>query len=283
MFCHYARLGGHNLRYGPYSQNLRGFWWEKEKEGLPTQTLDLNEFKSFKEIPVPVGQPAKPVTNRQRIKIYEERGTGRVVDDPRLEIKWKPIDKVAARVVAKAKWHDQPPPSPPKFNNMPGEKQDAVTSAVRQGRVTTKVGLTDEGYRETFFEAHSADGAMIDIHEGEVKKKIKTTEELTERARELTATIDYLATELKGPWSEFQEFIKSALGTVREQRIAMGSETRLLMGSLKEVRQFFLEETYETEIRRLSEFIDLCERLKTLKDCGFLDTVADTMLKLNGD
>jgi len=59
-----------------------------------------NEFKSFKEISIPVGESVKPVTNRERIKIYEERGTGRVVDDPRLEVKWKPIDKIAARVVA---------------------------------------------------------------------------------------------------------------------------------------------------------------------------------------
>jgi hypothetical protein len=86
---------------------------------------------------------------------------------------------------------------------------------------------------------------------------------------------------MREPWQEYQGFIKSALGSVREQRIAIGSETRLLMGALKEVRQFFLEESYETEIRRLHEFIDLCERLQSLKESGFLDTVADTILKLN--
>jgi hypothetical protein len=53
------------------------------------------------------------------------------------------------------------------------------------------------------------------------------------------------------------------------------------MGALKEVRQFFLEESYETEIQRLHEFIDLCERLQALKESGFLDIVADTMLKLD--
>lgn len=243
----------------------------------------MNEFKSLKQISIPVGQPAKPVPNRQKVKIYEERGTGRVVDDPRLEIDWKPIDKVAARVVAPAKWCHQPPPPPPKFvtKNMP-EKNDSVRSGpLREGRIKTKVALTEEGYRDTFYELGSADAAMVDVHEGETKKKIKVTEELTERARDLTAAISYLTTELKGPWEGFQESIKSALTTIREQRIAMGSETRLLMGSLKEVRQFFLDETYETEIARLSEFIDLCERLKALKESGFLDTVADTILRLD--
>jgi hypothetical protein len=241
-----------------------------------------DELKSLKEIPIPVRQPVKPVENRQRIKIYEARGTGRVVDDPRLEINWQPIDEVAARVVAPAKWYDQPPPPPPKFptKKLMNEKSEPLENTGSK-RITTKVKLTEEGYRDVHFDRNSADAAMIDHHETETKKKIKTTEELTERARELTATIDYLVTEIKGPWSEFQEFIKSALTTVREQRIAMGSETRLLMGSLKEVRQFFLEEAYETEIQRLSEFIDLCERLKALKESGFLDTVADTILRLD--
>jgi hypothetical protein len=240
-----------------------------------------NEFKSLKDIPAPVKQPAEPIPNRQRIKIYEERGMGRVVDDPRLEINWKPIDKVAARVVAPAKYYHQPPQPPPKFLTKPmPEKTDSIKSTGGT-RITTRTGLNEDGSRETLYERNSADAAMLDHHESETKKKIKTTEELTERARELTATIDYLVTEIRGPWAEFQEFIKSALTTVREQRIAMGSETRLLMGSLKEVRQFFLEESYETEIRRLSEFIDLCERLKALKESGFLDTVADTILKLN--
>ena len=240
-----------------------------------------NEFKSFKEISIPVGESVKPVTNRERIKIYEERGTGRVVDDPRLEVKWKPIDKIAARVVAPAQWCHQPPPPPPKFERklMP-ETGDSLQS---QGptRIKTKTKINEEGYRETLYDLHSTSVAAVDEHEHAIKKQVKTYEDLTEKVRELTATVDYLATEMGGPWGEFQGLMKSALGTVREQRIALGSETRLLMGSLKEVRQFFLEETYETEIRRLSEFIDLCERLKSLKESGFLDVVADTMLALN--
>jgi len=240
-----------------------------------------NELKSLKQIPIPVRQPAKPIEPRQRIKIYQENGTGRVVDDPRLKINWKPIDKVAARVVAPAKWCDKPPRVPPKFQikSMP-EKSNSIQSTGGT-RIKTKTMLGSDGFRETLYDKDSADAAILDAHEIEIKKKIKTTEELTERARELTATIEYLVTEIKGPWAEFQEFIKSAIVTTREQRIAMGSETRLLMGSLKEVRQFFLEETYETETQRLSEFIDLCERLKALKESGFLDVIADTMLSLN--
>lgn len=247
----------------------------------------MNEFKSLKQIPVPVGQPAKPVTNRQKIKIYQERGTGRVVDDPRLEIKWKPIDKVAARVVAPATGYNQPPVPPPKFEPKPKRmpvNQKVPEDHLGQGgtsRVKTKTQLTEDGYRETMMDMNSLAPAAIEEHERTVKKGIKASEELLEKSRDVIASIDYLASELRGPWAEFQKSIKEALTTVREQRLALGSETRMLMGSLKEVRQFFLEDSYETEIQRLHEFIDVCERLKALKESGFLDSIADTILKLD--
>jgi hypothetical protein len=53
-----------------------------------------------------------------------------------------------------------------------------------------------------------------------------------------------------------------------------------VVNALKDVRQFFLGPDYEREQKRLVEFVDLCERLKRLKDSGFLDTVADTMIRL---
>lgn len=247
----------------------------------------MNEFKSFKQIPVPVGQPAKPVSNRDKIKIYQERGTGRVVDDPRLEIKWKPIDKVASRVVAAATGYNKPPRPAPIFNpkpppnNMPAPKEETAIHTPGAGRLKTKTQLTEDGHRETMIDLESLAPAALDEHERTVKKGAKAAEELLEKSRDVIASIDYLASEIRGPWTDFEQYVKQALTTVREQRIALGSETRLLMGALKEVRQFFLDSTYETEIQRLHEFIDVCERLKAMKDSGFLDNIADTILKLD--
>jgi hypothetical protein len=53
------------------------------------------------------------------------------------------------------------------------------------------------------------------------------------------------------------------------------------MTALGDVRQFFLEDDYKKEIARLHEFIDLCERLKALKEEGLLDAVSDIILKLS--
>ena len=59
------------------------------------------------------------------------------------------------------------------------------------------------------------------------------------------------------------------------------TEVAAMLKPLEDVRQFFLGKDHEAEVARLREFVDLCERLQKLKQSGFLDTVADTMLKLS--
>ena len=51
---------------------------------------------------------------------------------------------------------------------------------------------------------------------------------------------------------------------------------------MADVRKFFLEKEHVTEIERLREFIQLCERFKALKDAGVLDVITDAILKLEG-
>lgn len=80
--------------------------------------------------------------------------------------------------------------------------------------------------------------------------------------------------------NDFDRITKSAQQSVRSSRMNIVSECAHVVGALKDVRQFFLGPDYEREQKRLSDFVDLCERLKVLKDSGFLDTVADTMLRL---
>ena len=48
----------------------------------------------------------------------------------------------------------------------------------------------------------------------------------------------------------------------------------------KEIRKFFMDDEHEKQIARLKEFVEVCERLNELKNSGFLDSVANTILKL---
>ena len=50
---------------------------------------------------------------------------------------------------------------------------------------------------------------------------------------------------------------------------------------LRDVREFFLGREYDQQMARLTEFVELCERLEKLKESGFLDSVAETMLRLD--
>jgi hypothetical protein len=92
----------------------------------------------------------------------------------------------------------------------------------------------------------------------------------------LSESLDKIGTVM----DEFKAKLREWLEEVRAMRMNFVSETNQMLGPLKDIRQFFLESTYEAEIARLREFVELCERLNTLKECGFLDTVAETMIRL---
>lgn len=92
----------------------------------------------------------------------------------------------------------------------------------------------------------------------------------------LDASID----DIGSSQSEFERVTKAAAQAVRMHRMTTVSECASMVNALKDVRQFFLGPDYERERQRLADFVELCERLQRLKDSGFLDTVADTMLRM---
>lgn len=75
---------------------------------------------------------------------------------------------------------------------------------------------------------------------------------------------------------------KEALVECRDLRMALSSEISALIQSLKDLRSIAAGPQHDESIQRLREFIELSERLKALKDSGFLDSIADTILRLDG-
>lgn len=74
---------------------------------------------------------------------------------------------------------------------------------------------------------------------------------------------------------------KEILEELRSMRMMAATEVNLILSPMKDLRKFFLEKEHDSEMARLREFVDLCERLERLKANGFLDAVADTILKLS--
>lgn len=96
----------------------------------------------------------------------------------------------------------------------------------------------------------------------------------------LKRLLDIMCSDWHRDWIAFMDSSDQRLKSLREFRMAFDGETRHLMTALREVRTFFLDKNHDADVLRLKEFVDLCERLQKLKQSGFLDTVADTMLKL---
>jgi hypothetical protein len=117
---------------------------------------------------------------------------------------------------------------------------------------------------------------------GNIEKMVpKGLRDLAQCAVNARGMLDESVKEIGLSMDEFDRLTKGALQHVRATRMAVVSECSQMVNSLKDVRQFFLGPDYERETERLREFVDLCERLKALKDSGFLDTVADTMIRLS--
>ena len=111
----------------------------------------------------------------------------------------------------------------------------------------------------------------------------KQPQKLTELARAAVDARNVLREnlrELGGGLEDFNAKVKVSLDDVRQSRFAFVTEISQMINPLKELRQFLLDKQYETEITRLREFVDLCERLHRLKNDGTLDAIADTMIRL---
>ena len=114
-----------------------------------------------------------------------------------------------------------------------------------------------------------------------IAKLVKETNPAVKAAEDARLTIDTLLTGVGEEIKKFDDATKHYIESVRQTRFAVVSETAQMIEPLKEVRQFFLGNDYKDQIAHLREFVDLCERLNALKMSGFLDSVAETMLRLD--
>lgn len=209
------------------------------------------------------------------------------------DIKWKPVDKTAAIVVSKAPWWAHPPP-PQKAEVQKPKRQKPKPK--KRKRMSMRVADEIEAPAPKNGQYISKEGIKIHMVNGQPMMDVESTYAYLERrvaelvnevapgvkaAKDARATIDELLHGIGGDMEKFQAATKLYLEDIRATRFAVVTETASMTKGLKEVRQFFLGGDYKEEIARLREFVELCERLQKLKESGFLDKVADTMLTLS--
>lgn len=89
---------------------------------------------------------------------------------------------------------------------------------------------------------------------------------------------------LKNDVSELSDIIQPQLykmaHDLRASRMAVVTEIRDSLAAMREVRKFFLESDYVTEIDRLERFVRLCREFQALKAAGVLDAVLESAIRL---
>lgn len=178
------------------------------------------------------------------------------------EILWKPVNREAAKLLWKSSEIYHPPPNMGRGDEIHhfSEKVDKNLDKASDWEMSCSI----------------ADSILKRSSKMMNKDIVEYSDEVRQARKVLEdATDNFRATVL-----EFTDELPGTVKKLRSWRMTMEAERTLSIKALTELREFFLGHDYDKEMVRLSEFVRLCEKLKTLAEDGTLDKVADTMLKL---
>ena len=262
---------------------------------LNTLQSELAKWEHHEKFSPPTNLPEPvPVSATAAERLFEaisRRASEKVVGG---QICWKPVDKPAAMLLAKAPWWAQPPvakPAPPKTETKKPKKErkhmkDGISLGKHEkegiGYIPNQSFVSTKGLTVTMingvehFQVEQVQQLIIQ----ECEKMAAETRPIVRSAQDARRIVDELVRGLSGDFERFKLTSKQYLEDIRQTRYAVVTETSQMTKPLSEVRQFFLGSDYKEQITRLREFVELCERLQQLKASGFLDSVADTMLRL---
>lgn len=215
-------------------------------------------------------------------------------------ILWKPVDRQAAKMLAKSPWWAKPPQaasipvcSQTPVRNKPKKRNHNMHGVIKEsgfgvradeepvpknGSYVSQVGLKVHMKNgEAFFEIDEVNALLV----RQIESLPKLSNPNVVAAQDARKIIDELLRGIGTDMEKFKSETKIHLDDIRNTRFAMVTESSHIVSSLREVRQFFMGPDYKDEISRLKEFVDLCERMQKLKSSGFLDQIADTMLRLS--
>jgi len=216
---------------------------------------------------------------------------------------WKPVDRLAAKMLAKSPWWAQPvhvptpPPAAPaavekakkkRTHKIMGDNAVIVETGDKRAPQDVRPRMNDASYTSACgLEVHRINGQdMISLESAqtvlcaEIAKMPKETRPLVLAAQDARRIVNELTDGIGADQEKFRVSAKMFLEDVRQTRFAVVQEASAMMTPLRDVRTFFLGPDYKEQVTRLKEFVELCERLQKLKESGFLDNVADTMLRL---
>ncbi len=127
------------------------------------------------------------------------------------------------------------------------------------------------------------DEMRLDVGRKIVKEVVKNKsrdEEIAEGVREARAYLESCMNTMRKEWFDWQATADGSVRDLRQFRMALTSESKQIAEACKDVRGFLMSDAHVEEMRRLQEFVALCERLRDLKNDGTLGYVVDAILKI---
>jgi len=209
------------------------------------------------------------------------------------DVKWKPVDKAASMMLARAPWWAHAPHVAPQPVEISG-KNKQKTQRKYMVRHASEVSETQDS-KWIVFGDYALEVKSVCKKSGQplldpvdmwpifLEQMGKMKHELSPAALAMIDGENALRSATMAArecMDETKAASKVFLDEVRQTKYATLAEVSALAAPLKDLREFFLGKDYDKQIQRLKEFAELCERLQKLKDSGFLDSVADTMLRL---
>lgn len=198
-----------------------------------------------------------------------------------------PVNREAAKLLSKSSWIHHPPIEN-KTTLKKGKKMSIDLECIRHKNSINPDAQEDmlvhgmkaimvngqPMYRAEDVSIRAAQYIIEDI------KKQKDVKDLLDQLNELHKPLRQKFDEIKAMMTETSQELKAGIEDLRQTRFASIKEFTDILTPLKDIRQFFAGIKHEEEIKKLSEFVELCERLKMLKDSGFLDRITETMLSM---
>jgi len=206
------------------------------------------------------------------------------------KMKWKPVDRQAAMLLAKApdicKWHGTP-------NH---ERNDKMTNSERAASIGATKDLDDPTHKTAYSKIagdvfnHGATHDLVRkdvVAEGmavglaaEAETKLEKLKKLRSETNEAVQLLFESATGMGGVIQKFTDDSKQWVQDIRQTRFFICGEIQQTKRDAEDLRRFFGSSEHDKQIEKMKEFVEVCERLKQLKDSGFLDAIVETMIKL---
>lgn len=105
----------------------------------------------------------------------------------------------------------------------------------------------------------------------------KINEEVGESSKLLKKAVN----EMKATYDILMPDMVKMVKDIRSSRMTVTMELKQSLTIMKDVRKFFLDSDYKTEMERLEKFVLLGERMQRLLKDGTMDAVCDIILKLS--